>query len=358
MCDGLVSKKALILSLDTIPTRNFAGDRLTPRHGEYTLDRRSIGRMIGGEPRSDRASGHGQWRSRDRAGIGRIERSGEGVEQGIVIGDEVGLAAEDLDDVTAGDIDQKWQDLMTNSIAKEANVGVGRILERCPAEFVTNCSCLVSSNVKEWMKHSTRRSTGQIHADETARARTPHEVDDDGFGPIICSVTGQNVGGKSRISSFAGAGLDVRSGIDRDPSRFERRTDTSSALGHQIGLVLRPGSKTVIDVNCRDLESVSDRQSQESEGIGTARHGTRHTRTSSRKVTAAENRPEGIGAHDHGRPCGASALGVPALLALTGETSGRDLLQISGTHGDHGENTDDRENDADPPVPNVCSEHG
>ena len=52
-----------------------------------------------------------------------------------------------------------------------------------------------------------------------------------------------------------------------------------------------------------------------------------------------------------------SALVVAAALALTRETGCRHLLDIASTDANHGQDSYDRENYADPPVPNVCCEH-
>ena len=52
-----------------------------------------------------------------------------------------------------------------------------------------------------------------------------------------------------------------------------------------------------------------------------------------------------------------SALVVAAALALARETGRRHLLDIASTDSGDRQDSYDRENYADPPVPNVCCEH-
>lgn len=48
---------------------------------------------------------------------------------------------------------------------------------------------------------------------------------------------------------------------------------------------------------------------------------------------------------------------MAAPLALTRKTGGRDLLDVAPTEGPHRQDADDSQDDANPPVPNVCCEH-
>ena len=265
MCDGLVSKKALILSLDTIPTRNFAGNRLPSSHRQDALDRRRIGRMFGGEPRPDRASGQWKRSGCDRKGVRRVECSGEGVEQRVVVGHEIGLTRDDLDQVATGDFDEEWEYFVTNPIAKESDVDVRRILEGRPTEFGTHCTRLVTPNVEERVKNATRRSAGHVHADESTRTRSAQQVDDDGFDSIVGGVAGEDVVGKNRVASCPSPSLEVGTGLDCYSTCLERRADLASALGHEIGFVCRTGTKAMIDVNGGDRESVVNGQCHEGE---------------------------------------------------------------------------------------------
>jgi len=52
-----------------------------------------------------------------------------------------------------------------------------------------------------------------------------------------------------------------------------------------------------------------------------------------------------------------SALVVATALALTRETGGRHLLDIASSDASHGQDSYDRQNYADPPVPNVRCKH-
>lgn len=48
---------------------------------------------------------------------------------------------------------------------------------------------------------------------------------------------------------------------------------------------------------------------------------------------------------------------MAAALTLARIPRGRDLLDVAGTHGRDRGDSDNRQNDADPPVPNVCRNH-
>jgi len=140
------------------------------------------------------------------------------------------------------------------------------------------------------MYDSTRRSTDHVHSDQAAHSGTAQEIEDDCLGPIIGSMTGQDVDGESGVSSSASPRLDIRSGFDHHSSCLERGTHIASTPLDQIGLTLRPGTKSVIDMNRRDLESVVNGKGQEGERIGSTRYRTRNARPGVGEMTPIENR--------------------------------------------------------------------
>ena len=221
--------------------------------------------MIGGEPCSDRASGEWKRSGAECTSIGRIECSGEGIEERVVVGDQIGLSGDDFDQIATGDLDEKREHVVSDAIAKESEVDVRRIFEGSPTEFGAHRTRLVTPNVEEWMQNSTRWSTRHVHADESARAGAPQQVDEDGLDAIVGGVAGEYVVGKNRVARRPSPSLDVGTGLDCYPTCLERRADLASARGHEIGFVRRPGTKSVIDVNGRDLETVSNGQCHESE---------------------------------------------------------------------------------------------
>ena len=123
----------------------------------------------------------------------------------------------------------------------------------------------------------------------------------------------------------------------------------------------RIGSQAVVHVNGSHFKRGSDGQGHQSQRVSPSRNGTGNRGSSCRKKTTREEiRDERI-MHPTGgrsRVGNGSALVVAAPLALTRKTGGGDLLDVSPTKGSHREDADNRQHDANPPVPNVCCEHG
>ena len=103
--------------MNTNPTGNFAGDRLATGHREHSFHGRGIGWMVGGEPATDGTSSQRSGGRRQRVGVGGVEFGRQPIEQIVVVGEEIGLARQHLDQVSARRFDQTGQEIESDAIA-------------------------------------------------------------------------------------------------------------------------------------------------------------------------------------------------------------------------------------------------
>jgi hypothetical protein len=215
-------------------------------------------------------------------------------------------------------------------------------------------------DVEQGMENSPTWAPETAHSSESIESGSTQEIDDHGFGTIVCSVARADVVGQYGISSRSCASLEIGSGLDADAMGDERRSYILGSSCNSIGLFMRLRSQSVVDMDRGDFESSGTSQSQQCERVGPSRYCTGERTTGWRKTAALDERREKRGLEtvdETSRSGDGSALVVTAALTPAGIAIGGDLLQVSTAESGNGQKADNRQHDPDPPVPHIRRKH-
>ena len=87
------------------------------------------------------------------------------------------------------------------------------------------------------------------HRRQPVEARPPQEVDEHGLGLVVHGVAGGRVPGQGGSAGGAGAGFEVRAGIERHPHGDEPGAEATGRVGHDVGFGRRARAQAVVDVD-------------------------------------------------------------------------------------------------------------
>ena len=312
------------------------------------------------KPASDRAS-----RKRDRGAgeshcIGRVDFGAGPIQRFRLIGEDVTLSDENRYEVPSSEVVHHRKQFEADAIAQQRSVGVGRILERHPAQPSADLDGVGAADSQQGMSCSPRGTADCSHADQTVEPCATQQIDENGLCTIVSGVPRANIVWESGIASCSGPSFDVGPLFDMNGPGFELRSDGTSRPFDGAGFEVRSLPEAVIDMNCNDVESSGSSESEQCQGVCSAGDGTCDSGSLSGKCAT----PEEIGEVGSCQPIekrsrigNGSALVVAATLAATRVAVRGDLLEIAATEGGNREDADNSQNDADPPVPHICRDH-
>lgn len=234
------------MAADSHATSDLARQRVATRHRENPLDRRRVGWQRG-VAEDLQPSSHAAPRERDRGGgellhIRRVDRRRERVEQRDLVGKELALARDDRDDVTATNLGQERQDLITDAVSPKSAIAIRRVADDFEPQRSDESFGLFAAQPQDWMAPT------ESHADKAVRSRTAHEVEQHGLSLVIGGVAGCDLGRQRGKTRRAGARLQVRTRRDLDAQRGERGSDRVGVTADDVGFLCGSEAQTVVDV--------------------------------------------------------------------------------------------------------------
>ena len=351
----------LIRSTDADPSWHLTGDCFTSRDGENPLDSGCIWGMDVVKPASNRTASQCTRGSSHGQSIGWIDGGAERIEGVGLISQQIGLSHENRNKVSARNLVHRGKQFETNTVTQQTAVVIRGVLERGPAEMSADRDRVRTPKVEDRVSNPTRWAADDSHSNQSIEASSTQEIDDHRFSAVICGVSGADISREHLVTRSAGSGLDIGTGFDVDAMSEKQGSDIARSSSDFIGFAQRVRSQPVIDVNRSDFEISGSSQSKKGErvcasGNSTCNSGSRFGELASGEEIAQERSSETI--DEASRFGDGSALVVTAALTSAGITVGSDLLQVPATEGGNSENADNRQNDADPPVPHICRKHG
>lgn len=199
------------------------------------------------------------------SGIGRIDLGAQPIEEVSLGFEQIGLANEYGNQVSARSSTQHRQQFETDSVAQESTIRIGGILERSPSETNADLHSFGTSDSEQWVANASARTSDRSHADQTIETRTAQQVDDHRFSSVICGVSRTHVIGKDAVARRAGPGFDIWSEFDSDATRFEFRSEFVGGTCDDLAFSVGIRSQSVVDMDRRDIESGSACQCEESQ---------------------------------------------------------------------------------------------
>ena len=252
---GRGHRHPLIRATDPDPTGHLACDCVATRNRENPFDGRRIGRVNALEPAPHCPTGHRNRRMRESASIGRIDLRSEIVESIGLVSEKFGLANEDGNEVASGCVVHRRKQIESNAIAQQRAVAVGRVFEGDPAESRADFDRLRATDAEQRMENSPGRPPETAHSGESVESCSAQEIDDHGFGTIICGVSRAHVLGQDRVAGCASTRLEIGPGFDIDSVRDECRSHVIGCPCNSFDFFIGSGSQTVIDMNGSDVET-------------------------------------------------------------------------------------------------------
>ena len=125
-------------------------------------------------------------RLRDRLGIGRVEGGGELSQKIGVIGHQPRLTGENRDDVAAGELAERGQQLMANAVAQIDRVGVAGVFHRAQTELCAQGMGLGPAQPQNRVPRSG------AHRRKAVGGRAAEEIEEDGLGLVVGGVAGSS----------------------------------------------------------------------------------------------------------------------------------------------------------------------
>ena len=216
---------------------------------EDSFDRCGVGRIGVGEPAPHGATCDRQWSSRELQCIADVDRTGEFDEKVFVVGDQSGFAGYECRNITSRDVVHQGNEFIANTVTSETWIIIGRIIDRGDAERTAQLVGFGAANCKQGF---VVRPT---HSAQTIDRSSAHQVEQDGFGLIVCCVTGEDAwrqGGKSRCSCPC---LEVRTIGHFDTEGHEPDVELVTQLGDDVCFIGRTATEPMIDVIGGDVEA-------------------------------------------------------------------------------------------------------
>jgi len=270
-----------------------------------------------------------------------VECSRKTVEELFVVGDQVGLTRQKCGHVALCDVVQEGDEFVTHAISTEPWISVrlvdGNSDATESAQFVGFCT----PNREEWL------SRGTPHARQTIDSRPTHEVEQHRFGLIIGGVAGEDTGWKHGKACGPGARFEVGTVVEGNAVCNELGSKSTTDFGDEVRLCRRFGPKPVVDMVCGRRQTCGDRKNHESHRVGASRRRARDG-TRRGKVGSGEEDADEISLANADRHL---TLAAPRVARRA------DLLHVAGNDPDDCPSGRDGENDADPPMPRIRSEH-
>jgi hypothetical protein len=240
-------------------TRSDLGTyRLTARHSQNTLDRRTIRWMALGivlsQPFANRHAGDCWRRGGEGAGIGRVDL--ERLSSDVIgkISEDPRLPGEDGNDVSPGHIGEQRENLTSDPVAYERWIGVGRIHHRIESLCETHRLGFRAAQAED------RVTPTRADAGESVGSRPAHEIHEHRLSKVLGSVTKCRGGTEHCVTRRTSACLEVGTRSDRQRFGSEPRAITRSGSGNYVCFGFRTGTDSVIDVDGRDITTRRDRE--------------------------------------------------------------------------------------------------
>jgi hypothetical protein len=213
-------------------------------------------RSAGPQPAADGPLGQRRRCGGEGAGVGRVDRGRQVVEQHDVGPGHVGLAGEDGHDVAPGDGVEQRQQLVAHPVAAERRVGIAGVVDGLEPHVDTQSQGLAPAQPPDRAPH-------RVHTHQPVEPGAAQQVQQHGLGLVVGRVAGQRVGRQRRVPGRPGPGLEVGPRAHVDPHRPEARPPARRRGPDHRGLVLRPRSQPVVHVDRRDLTPRLHRQHQQ-----------------------------------------------------------------------------------------------
>jgi hypothetical protein len=194
--------KSLLAASHTTTGSDFTCSCFTSGNGKHTFDRRSIRRLRIRQPLPNRTACQCHRRRTERLCVGNVNHRRQFFEEIVVIAQNRGLSNQDVDDVTSGDVAEKWQYIVSHAHTLKSLVIVHRVIQWLKTKFCAQRLGFVTSEREQWSSIGT-------HSGQTCGARATQQVDEDGFGLIVCSVTRQYIVGQYRVAGITRPRFDV-----------------------------------------------------------------------------------------------------------------------------------------------------
>lgn len=326
---------------DPSPATNVTARVHPARHLEYALDGRGIGRIRVGQPPAHRPPSECQRGAGKCPRIVHINGSCEIREESFVVGDQVGLACEKRGDIALRDVIEEGDEFVPHSISAESWLGIRFVDSDGDATESTQFVGFCAANCEE------RLSRRSAHARDAVGTGPTHEVEKHRFGLIIGGVAGENIRWKGSEASGSGARFKVGAIVEGDTVCNELGSKAITDFGNKVCFCRRPGSQAVVDVVRGRCQSGGNRENQKGHRVGPPRHRAGDG-SGCGKVGATEKAADEVGLADAERHL---ALAAPRVARRA------HLLHVASNDSDECPAGCDGEDDTDPPVPRVRSNH-
>lgn len=326
---------------DPSPATNVTGRVRPARHLEHALDSRGIGRIRVGQPPTHRPPSECQRCAGKCPRIVHIDGGCQIREESFVVGDQVRLARKKRRDIAMRDVIEEGDEFVPNSIATESRICIRFIDSDSDATEPTQFVGLGAAKREERFLRRT------AHARDTVGARPAHEVEKYCFSLVVGGVAGEDSRWKGSETNGPGACFEVGAIVEGDSERNELDSESIADFSNERCLCRRPGSQAVVDMVRGWRQTCGNCENQKCHRVGTPRHCTRHGSCRG-EVGAGEKVADELGLANAERH-----------LTLTAPRVARraDLLHIASNDSDECPTGCDGEDDTDPPVPRVRSNH-
>ena len=214
------------------------------------------------EPLADGPRPQNSGCSRERLGVGGLDVSGEFVEELVVGAQEVGGAVEQDGDVALGDVIEQWEQLVANPVATETGIVVGGIGDDREAELLAQRLGFDAPKGEDGMA-----PTGP-DCPEAGGTRTPEQGEEQGFGLVVCGVTGQRVRSESGPPSGTGSRFEVGAVVEVDADRAELDVELCCGGPCDIGVDVGGLAKSMVDMHGSHSTLRSNGEGDERRGVG------------------------------------------------------------------------------------------
>jgi len=234
-----------------------AGNREDPSHG---VGVRRVPVVF--EPLTDGSRPQHPRCACQRVGVGGVDVGSEFVEELVVGAEQVGGAVEQHGDVSLGDVVEQWDQLVTDPVATETAVVVGRIVYDRETELLAQCMGFDAPKGEDGM------APPGPDCPEAGGARTPDQGEEQGFGLVVCGVAGHGVRSEGRPPGAAGSCFEVGAVVEVDVDRAELDAELSGGRPCDVGVDIGRLAETMVDVHGSDPALGCDREGDERRGVG------------------------------------------------------------------------------------------
>ncbi len=169
---------------------------------------------------------------RDRPGVGRVERCGELAEQGRVIGQQPRLTGQDGHDVTAGELAQHGDQLVTDAVAQVGRVAVRRVLDRVQTEPRAQRVGLGPT------QGENRVPRPSAHRREAVSGGAAEQVDEHRLCLIVGGVAGRRTGRHGAESGRARSRLEIGTSSEAHPVHDDVDAELAGDLVHDADILV------------------------------------------------------------------------------------------------------------------------